>query len=539
MPRGALIAVVVAAFAAAAAAGLCRIADLDFWWHLEIGEQIAATGQIPHVDTLSYTARGREYIDHEWLFQLLQHALYAAGGAAAIAIAKSLVIGLTLAVAGWWAVRRGARVPGAVGLVFLGAAGGITRFIERPEMFTMLFAVVTYVLLDEYARGGEWRLLLAIPIIAAVWANLHAAVIVGIVIQGLTAAGVFFEDRRRFAPMALTTLASVGASLINPFGYRVLTVPFELTRIIESGVVNNAEWQRPEFVKNPVYFIAVAIVAVGLVRSVREKQWRTVLVAAFLGYISLRYVRNVGLFSVFVPLLAAPVLALAARSARTAVFISGTASLIFVLTYYYPFERGFGIASYFPDRMAAYVESRDLRANMMNSYDFGGYLAWSLLPERPIFIDGRNEVFLPLMKRLADARADSRAWNALLRDHAVEYALLQYVDEPDRVTTIAADGTATTSMVPFTVTRFPRTRWALVYFDDDGMIFVRRGGANDHVLGDEYTAVYPEGPGYQQHLVQNGSVGRDVAIAELRRKLREDPQSKRAQYLLASITQNR
>lgn len=524
------------AFAAALAAGLCRIADLDFWWHLEIGRQITTGGSIPRVDTLSYTARGHEYIDHEWLFQLLQYALYSTGGPAAIAVAKSLILGLTLAIAGWYALRRGAGVTAAVGLVFLAVAGGITRFIERPEMFTMLFAVVTYVLLDEYARSGNRRLLLAIPLVAALWANMHAAVIVGIVIQGLVTAALFVEERRRFVPAALTTVASIAASLLNPFGYRVLTVPFELTRIIESGVVNNEEWLRPAFAKTPVFYFLIAAVAAGLVVRTRKREWRTLLVALFLGYVSLRYVRNVGVFSMFAPLFLAPLFPGMRRSAQIATLATGTAALIFVLTVYYPFERGFGIASYFPDRIAQYVEKRDLRANMLNSYDFGGYLAWSLLPERPIFIDGRNEVFLPLMKRVAAGRSDSRAWSALLRDYDIQYALLQYVDEPDRVTTVAADGSTTTALVPFTATRFPRSRWALVYFDDDGMVFVRRAGANAHALADEYTALYPEGWGYQQHLVQNRSVDRDAVLAQLRRKLAEDPRSQRAQYLLASIT---
>ena len=78
------------------AAGLCRIADLDFWWHLETGEQIVRTGSIPREDIFSYTARGREYIDHEWLFQISQYAIYRAFGPAGIAVAKSLVIALTL-----------------------------------------------------------------------------------------------------------------------------------------------------------------------------------------------------------------------------------------------------------------------------------------------------------------------------------------------------------------------------------------------------------------------------------------------------------
>lgn len=536
--RRALLIVGVAAFVAAFAAGLCRIADLDFWWHLKTGEQIAQTNTIPRTDIFSYTAYGHEYIDHEWLFQLTQYWIFAAFGPAGIAVAKCLVIAATLVIAGWYALRRGTGVIAATGLVFLSVAGGITRLIERPEIFTILFAVITYVLLDEYVRGGEARLLVAVPLLAGLWANVHAAVIVGIVIQFLVGGAVFFENRRRFLPVTLTALASVVASLANPFGYRVLTVPFELTRIIESGVLNNEEWRRPTFIKTPIFFLAVILVAMLLIPAVRQKRWQAVFVGMFLGYVSLRYIRNVNLFCAFIPLLGAPGLAGLRNTWRGALFALGTGSLLFVLTVYYPFERGFGIASYFPDRIASYVETRNLGGRMMNSYGFGGYLVWALYPDRLIFMDGRNEVFLALLKRLAAARSDSRAWTALLRDYDIEYALLEYVDAPDRITTVAADGSMTTSLAPITVTRFPRSRWALVYFDDDGMIFVRRDGVNSHVLADEFTAVFPEGPGYQRYVVESGAVPRDRAIAELRRKLAQHPESRRARNLLASIAPN-
>ena len=537
--RGALLMVIAAAFAGAFGAGLCKVADLDFWWHLKTGELIAKTGQIPREDVFSFTAQGNEYIDHEWLFQLSQFWIYSASGPAGIAVAKSLLIALTLSIVGWYALRRGAGPIAGCGLLFLSVAGGITRFIERPEIFTIFFAVITWVLLDEFVRSGERRLLIAIPLISAIWANVHAAVIVGIAIQGLVAVALFFEARRRFVPVAVTGLISILACLANPFGYRVLTVPFELTRIIESGVVNNEEWRSPDLYKTPVFFLLCAMTAGFLILAARERRWRSILVGAFLGYISLRYIRNVNLFCTFVPLLIAPEVATLRRAWKGALLAAGAALLLLVLTVRYPFERGFGVASYFPDRIAAWVERENLRGHMINSYGMGGYLIWALYPERQIFIDGRNEVFLPLMERLVAARSDSRAWNALLRDYQIEYAILEYVDTLDRVTTIGRDGKVTHSYAPITATRFPRSRWALVYFDDDGMIFIRRDGVNRGLLAHEYSAVYPEGAGYQRSLVESGAVARDRAAAELERKLREDPGSRRAAALLRSMTQNR
>ena len=534
MQRLALVLIITAAVLAA---GLTKIADLDFWWHLQTGHLIVANHAVPRTDVYSYTALGREYVDHEWLFQVLQYGTYATLGATGIALLKCLIVAITLIIVALYIVDRGVDPVLATGLVFLSIAGGITRFIERPELFSTLFAVLTFICADSYSRTRDWRWLAALPVICALWANVHAAVVVGLIIQ------LFFIRSSR---QAAAFIASIVASCLNPFGWRVLTVPFELTRIIDSGVLNNEEWRHATLFKVPFYFLALAITVVLLVRvartllSVRGQAGVPVphiAVAVFLGYISLKYIRNVGLFSVFMPLVVAGEAARLARAWRYALAAAGAVALAVVLTVYFPFQRGFGEASYFPDGIARFVKQRDLRGHMLNSYSFGGYLIWTLFPERRVFIDGRNEVYLPLLERLKVARADSRAWSALIRDYNVEYALLEYVDDFDRVTTIDAGGRATISFLPFTVTRFPRNRWALIYWDDDGMVFVKRDALNS--TAGEYDAIFPEGRGYQRALVQGGGVDRARVIAQLQRKIGEDPHCARAKMLLAQIVQNR
>lgn len=517
----------LAILAAVLAGGVTKIADLDFWWHLKAGELIVKERAIPRTDVFSFTAAGREYIDHEWLFQVVQYAIYAAAGPMGIALMKCLIVALTLTLAAFYIVRRGVDPLVAGGLAMLSLAGGITRFIERPEMFSALFAVLTFIVLDSYARTRDWRLLVWLPVICVVWANVHAAVIVGLIIQ------IFFL---RSMAQAAALGASMAASCINPFGFRVLTVPFELTRIIDSGVLNNEEWRHPTFMKAPFYFVALALVVVLLMRGWRRIPLAHAAVAVFLAYISLKYIRNVGLFCTFVPLVIEGQASRLTRAWRWALTATGAIAIVVVLTVYFPFERGVGEASYFPDRIASFVRERGLRGPMLNSYGFGGYLIWRLYPERRVFIDGRNEVYLPLLERLKASRSDSRAWSSLLHDYAIDYALLEYVDDLDRVTTFDAAGRMRMSFAPISATRFPRARWALAYWDDDGMVFVKRGGAN--AFADDDDAVFPEGRGYQRQLVDEGVVDRARAVAQLQRKIADDPGCRRARMLLASI-QNR
>ena len=211
-------------------------------------------------------------------------------------------------------------------------------------------------------------------------------------------------------------------------------------------------------------------------------------------------------------------------------------SLLYLTTAAFPFQRGLGVASYFPERIAKFTEEKNLQGNLLNSYSMGGYLIWSLYPERKIFIDGRNEVYLPLLKQIVQSRADSRLWNKLLADYKIEYALLNYIDELEEVTYMGKNGEITKTYMPFSETHFPRSKWALIYWDDIGMILVKRDGQNANLLPLEFKHTYPEGSNYMEALVANGRISRETAQNELKRKLNEDPHCKRAQMLLDTIT---
>src|SRR3982751_4810289 len=47
--------------------------DPDFWWHLKTGQLIFETRTIPHADSFSFTARGAEWVTHEWLTELVMY----------------------------------------------------------------------------------------------------------------------------------------------------------------------------------------------------------------------------------------------------------------------------------------------------------------------------------------------------------------------------------------------------------------------------------------------------------------------------------
>src|SRR6476661_63756 len=71
--------------------------DIDLWWHLKTGELIAATGSVPVVDPYSYTAAGRSWVAHEWLWELGLFRLDQIGGYRLAVVASALIVTLTFA----------------------------------------------------------------------------------------------------------------------------------------------------------------------------------------------------------------------------------------------------------------------------------------------------------------------------------------------------------------------------------------------------------------------------------------------------------
>ena len=45
--------------------------DNDLGWHLRVGEQIIGEGAVPTFDQFDYTLEGKEWVDHEWLLNLI------------------------------------------------------------------------------------------------------------------------------------------------------------------------------------------------------------------------------------------------------------------------------------------------------------------------------------------------------------------------------------------------------------------------------------------------------------------------------------
>src|SRR5439155_25001891 len=170
--REALLFPVVALFLIALAGNLPRELFQDSWLAILGGREVVAHG-LPTHDTLAIWTHGREWVDQQWLAQLLFYGLYAFGGIKLALYAHAAVAAAAFTVAIVVARSRGASTRSicwvAVPAYFLLTW---SAWVARAQSLALLLFVVLVALLIRDARSPSRRVYLVLPLLV-LWANLH------------------------------------------------------------------------------------------------------------------------------------------------------------------------------------------------------------------------------------------------------------------------------------------------------------------------------------------------------------------------------
>ncbi len=247
---------------AALLASMCiaPISNNDVFIHLATGRYVLDNGHVPETDPYSFTASDRDYVAHEWLSGVLFQLVFSVAGTSGLILFKTIVVGaafvLLLSASRLAGARTSVLLPVSAVVLYLASA----RFVERPHVFSYLLAALYLWLLFRWRDGGrERRWLWAILPAHVLWTNLHGGFVVGIALVGVFALGEGLHLVRSrlvgkgaiepVAPRDVALLAAlvpgcVAASLLNPYGPRILSFPFELTRL-GTFMQRIYEWQPP------------------------------------------------------------------------------------------------------------------------------------------------------------------------------------------------------------------------------------------------------------------------------------------------------
>ncbi len=237
-----------------------KISNNDIWIHLKTGEYVLNHLRVPATDPYSFTAAGHAYVAHEWLAGVLFYLVYSLAGVPGLILFKSAVIAGTVVLLFLAARRLRGRLSVILPVFALVLYLGSARFFERPHIFSYLLAALVLWLFLRYREGGrDRRWLYAILPVQILWVNLHGGWVEGVALVAVFALGELLAWLRaryllcqpeRALPardvgfLAALVPAGLAASLINPYGYRALLFPFQLTGL-QLFMQEVYEWRPP------------------------------------------------------------------------------------------------------------------------------------------------------------------------------------------------------------------------------------------------------------------------------------------------------
>lgn len=414
---GIIILVVGAALFAAAH----TIADPDLWGHVLFGDLIATSGGVPRSDPFSYLSAPGSWVNHEWLAELIFGFAWSSFGTAGL-VGLKVLVSLTIVLLAYLHLARRGLDPLRAGVVvvWLVALVRIGIATVRPHLFTyLLFFLVLLVL--EAAERGRRRWLWSLPLLFALWANLHGGFLAGLgVLAVWTAARLAFElvGRRREGspgpevaagpppwPWCVGALAAAtAATLINPYGPELLGFLFRTATIPRPEIT---EWQPLELYSFPGlwYLGFTLLLGVALLRSPRARRPGGLAVLAISALLPLLAIRHLPLFALAGVAIGAEQLAGAFARGEARVRVAprrvGPRRAIAVVVA----GAGFSLAAaaaprfgcieleeeYYPVDAVRLLRASGARGNLAAMFNWGEYAIWHLSPRFSVAMDGRRE----------------------------------------------------------------------------------------------------------------------------------------------------
>jgi hypothetical protein len=402
-----------------------RTADADLWGHLQYGRHIAGQGGRVGPDPFAYTTANQVWNNHEYLAQMSLWLSFAWAGPLGLIALKCVLGGLAMYFL-YRALRLGSDDVAVWAPVLVLLALGLGHwYVFRPQLFTFfLFALYVWLLFRHLVR--EQGSLYIVPILGALWVNLHGGFLAGLGAIGLACmlrlAQSFYKHGWRprswlgdCAILLAVLAASAATTLINPMGWRLW--PYLLTELTyQPNRVFIDEWQpiwgSTHYWETGLFALTLGVLLFVGVLSQRSAEkvaglppWVWLVSCLPLTLMACQSIRHIPIWTIWV----APVLGLLAGSAmrtgqagsvwRLGWFALGAclcvpAMIAWQVVLRNPHPRialdGPVLGERHPGGVTAYLAEHRLRGKLYCPLWWGSYLTWELYPDILVAVDGRN-----------------------------------------------------------------------------------------------------------------------------------------------------
>lgn len=471
---------------------MSQISPNDFWWHMAVGREILATGQIPMVDIYSYTMAGQPYLSYQmfWLMDVWLYWWYSLGGAELILFIQSLIITSTYVIIMLICWQRSRKWGVTAFSLLFAIVLGVYAWSVRPQAISFLLGAIFLYTMQRYRSTSNPLLLAVLPVGMLLWVNSHGSFPVGLMLLGIWLGDEFWQislarwrgenySQKKVFIAAMVLFASAAICLLNPRGIGIATY---LISMGSNPTVQNTvpEWLPPSFTSpiGPLFFASILFSAAVLVISPSKatfSQLATFIAFTALGLWTTRGVVWFGL--VMAPILAINLSAISdslpmrhkqpESSTRKSLLNVSLLSLLLVLAFIslpwfrssIPVRGDYRslITRDTPSGSIQFLNESQPEGRVFNDMAFGSYMIWAAQPRYQVFADPRIELFPENIWN--DYRVISRTapgWEEKLEQYGVHTLILNPDAQAALVEKAAASG-----------------EWQLVYKDHTSRVFQR------------------------------------------------------------------
>lgn len=405
--RAIIIAVLYASAAIIAVRSVPGV-NIDMWWQMSSARWILQHHALPHQAIYANLKPLPAWHAYSWLYELLLYGLYRAFGLLGV---LGYITGMVLAILA--ALHRMTShvqkdfLP-AIVIALAGVIVLMPLYTPRSWLFSILFFILQLDFLYRARESGQWKSLLWLLPMYALWANLHIQFIDGLVVLGATVCEPLlmrfwlWPQKPQLPASRLFVIfgGCIAATCVNPYGwgiyfsaYKLVSESYVFNYISELNAIPFRMWQ------NFVFLALVVAAAAVLARREKPDLWRWMLFAGGL-IVSFRSYRDIWFLTVIASMILAEGISTTATALRPLPKLAWAGIGAVVVAALFLGVSSVGINNHtlkkieyeaMPVRAVDAAIQNRYPGPVFNTYEWGGYLIWRM--HIPVAIDGRAAVY--------------------------------------------------------------------------------------------------------------------------------------------------
>lgn len=465
----------------------------DVGFHLRAAEWMTQNLSLPPNEAFIYTDSGKEYINLNWIYQLILYAVYSLWGSAGmILLNSSFILGAVYFLFSRIIHWNSLLLPW---IILVGILAVSTSFEIRPHSLSWFFLGSTLYVLENYYNGNE-KIIRWLPLIMVFWVNTHSLFVLGLVVLVGYVISVYRKNKSIPKRFLIYGTVATFICFLNPYGWRGFFFPFEQASALREGNIfkeNIRELQSPfEISKYDISFyniisgwhffdLFVVITVISFLLKWKKFGIHERILSIIFFLFACSAVKNIGYFVFAVTSFIANVISQSKMPIRTKqqkkdgkyfkpIMITFILVCLFLLLtirtnafyihYRASYRFGFGWSnSNLPINATEFLLKNNLHGKILNQLDFGGYLEF--FAKTQTAIDGRlDAIGEKLFQEQVNANTDN-AKDFLLRKYNPQIIIFSYFITPDWIVFLQK-----------------KTDWRLAYVDGNAAIYLR----NDYAV---------------------------------------------------------